>query len=273
MHSELISIICTVKNGEKTIIDTIKSVLSQTYTNWEFVIVDDGSKDKTIDILNNYSLLDKRIKVIFTGGIGRGRALNKAVNIAKGNYICNIDADDLMHPQKLKLQYDYMLQNPEYFLITTGSVLIYENEKPDWGIYDNKNLAVKEIDDSIFVDNQIGHSSIMMKRNVLIGLGCYDENRISQLDYELWLRAFCEKLKLGKVDYKLTAKRIHKKQSYENKKRVAYLYRNTILKINYIFKYNKKRYRVFIVVILFFLGLLPFSVRRNIRRVTKSIIF
>lgn len=271
LQAELVSVICTVKNGERTISETIESVLAQNYTNWEFVIVDDGSTDTTINILNRYSHLDKRIKVIQTGGIGRGSALNKAVENATGNYICNIDADDLMHPQKIQIHYEYMNQNKEYFLITTGSELIYEDAKPDWKIYDNDFSLVKEIGDSLFVDNQIGHSSVMMKREILIEIGCYDEGRKSQFDYELWLRAFCENLKLGKVDEKLTAKRIHKNQSYENKKRLTYLYRNTSLKINYILKYNKKKYRIFYAIILFILGLLPFKIRMVVRNIQKNI--
>src|SRR5699024_5738845 len=104
MNLELISIICTVRNGEKTISKTIDSILEQSYENWEFIIVDDGSTDKTIDILNEYKIKDKRIRVVSTGIIGRGKALNKAVSKANGNYLCNIDADDLMHPEKLSIQ-------------------------------------------------------------------------------------------------------------------------------------------------------------------------
>lgn len=75
--SKLISVICTVKNRGNTISQTIESVIKQSYMNWEFVIVDDGSTDNTEHILREYAKNEKRLKVHFSGGIGRGQALNK----------------------------------------------------------------------------------------------------------------------------------------------------------------------------------------------------
>src|SRR5690625_519263 len=99
-----ISIICTVKNGEKTIKETLKSVIDQTLKNWEFIIVDDGSEDNTLNILKTIEKTDARFKIVKTSGIGRGKALNLALHYSKGKYVANIDADDLMHPQKLSIQ-------------------------------------------------------------------------------------------------------------------------------------------------------------------------
>lgn len=267
MNTELISIICTVKNAEQTIAKTIESVINQSYKNWELIIVDDGSTDGTIEILKKYELTDERIVVIETEGIDRGRALNKAIQNTNGKYICNIDADDLIHPLKLEIQYNCMKEHPEYFLLSTESQIIYENETPEWSEINvnSKEFKIEKINNSIFFDNPIGHSSIMMKKDNLLQIGCYNEDRKSQLDYELWLRAYCNNLKLGKINEKLTAKRIHKNQSYENKKRLLYIYRNAKLKINYILKNDQKKRYILLAIILFILGLLPFKVRSIIR--------
>lgn len=267
----LFSIICTVKNGETTLTDTIDSVINQSLNSWEFIIVDDGSTDNTTEILLRYQKNDDRIKVISTKGVGRAKALNIAIKNAKGSYICNIDADDLFHPDKLKMQQQCIAENPDYFLIATESIIIQDQQKPIWQEYKSiNNIDIKEINHTILVKNQINHSSVVMKSDILKQLGGYNEKRKSQFDYELWLRAFMENKKLGKINYKLTAKRIHKKQSYENKKRIVYLYRSIKLQMDYIIKSKQKWYYLFIPPIRLILGLLPFRVRDFINKSLKK---
>ncbi|XBO89188.1 glycosyltransferase family A protein [Bacillus paranthracis] len=74
-----ITVICSVKNGEKTIGTTIESIIKQSFKEWEFIIVDDGSTDNTSQIIESYVQKDSRIKLFVSGGIGRGRALNLAI--------------------------------------------------------------------------------------------------------------------------------------------------------------------------------------------------
>src|SRR5699024_9515182 len=122
----LISVVCTVKNGNNTLIPTLESVLNQSYNNFEFIIVDDGSTDDTLDILERYQKNNKNIKIIKTEGIGRSRALNLAIRSAQGKYIANIDADDLWHPLKLEKQVDAVKDNLDYFLLATDTLIIYD---------------------------------------------------------------------------------------------------------------------------------------------------
>lgn len=113
---KLVSIITPVYNGEKYIEMAIKSVINQTYKNWEMIIVDDISNDQTITLVDNYSKLDKRIHYfILDEKGGASMARNKAIRSAKGEYIAFLDADDVWLKDKLKLQIEFMEKNNCYF--------------------------------------------------------------------------------------------------------------------------------------------------------------
>src|SRR5699024_6749162 len=165
----------------------------------------------------------------------------------------------------LSIQYKYIKKNPEYFLISSASEIIYEDDSPTWNNCDENLTSIYEIDESILIENPINHSSIIMKKKELINLGKYDEERASQFDYELWLRAFNNNKKMGSINCQLVAKRIHKNQSYENKKRLIYLYRSMNLQIKYIILHRKSKYLVIPPIRLIF-GLLPFKLRKKIHR-------
>lgn len=106
---KLVSIIVPVYNAEKFIDDTIKSILQQTYNNYELILVNDCSKDKTLEILKEYSKKDKRIKVIENKkNLGVALTRNNGIKEAKGEYICFIDADDKWDKDKLEKQAKFM---------------------------------------------------------------------------------------------------------------------------------------------------------------------
>jgi len=262
-----ISIICTVKNGEATIKDTIESVLAQTMRVWEFIIVDDGSDDQTLNIMQEYQRKDNRIKVIATSGIGRGKALNLSVDNAKGDYIINIDADDLMHPQKLEVQYNIMKVNQKYFLLSTNSHIIYTEDTIDWEEINAKNIKIQDVTRKNLIKNQVNHSSVMMRKDILVELGKYSEDRRSQFDYELWLRAGYMGYKIGKINRQLVAKRIHSEQSFESK-RLGHLSRSIKLQTSFILK-SKKVYLLVFPIGRIIMGILPFKARQKFNKIIK----
>lgn len=103
-------------NAEKYISESIESVLAQTYKNWELIVVDDCSKDGTIDVIKQYQMLDNRIKVIsLTCNTGVANARNVGMELAKGRYIAFLDSDDLWIDIKLEEQIIFMRQNQIYF--------------------------------------------------------------------------------------------------------------------------------------------------------------
>ncbi|WP_391207673.1 glycosyltransferase family 2 protein [Psychrobacillus sp. L4] len=268
MNKQLISVICTVKNAEQTISETIDSVINQTYENWEMIIVDDGSTDKTKYILEEYSRLDKRIKPHFSPGPGRGKALNKAIELSSGYYVANLDADDVFHPQKLEIQINTFNSDKSLFIVATKSIIIYNNDKAAWKKVKSDHHNFHIIGNEILKKNVLNHSSTMMIKSKLDGIGRYNQGRQSQLDYELWLRAHNKSLIIMRLDIALTAKRIHSNQSFENKKRIKYLFNSSTLQLKYILL-QKKYHLILLLPIRITLGLLPFHLRQKIRNQIK----
>jgi len=264
--NNLVSVICTVKNGENTLEETIKSVMKQTYKNFEFIIIDDGSTDETLNLLNTLKDKYSKLKIITTDGIGRSEALNLAINNSFGKYIANIDADDLWHPQKLEIQVEVLKKNPEYFLFSTKSILFYDNESPTWSNVDKFEYFLTDIDRKLLITDTISHPSVIMQKKKLKELGLYDIDRNAQIDYELWLRAFSKNYKMGKIELELVGKRIHKHQSYENKKRIKYIWSSANLQIDYLIRL-KKYHLIIFPIVKFLLGILPFKIRRKINNV------
>lgn len=125
----LISIITPNYNGEKFITQTIESVISQTYSNWEMIIVDDYSSDKSYEIALDYSKKDSRIKVIRNEtNLGAAISRNRAIDIAKGEYITFLDSDDLWEPKKLELQLHFMQDNNCDFSFTRYNLIDENNQ-------------------------------------------------------------------------------------------------------------------------------------------------
>lgn len=265
-----ISIICTVKNGEKTIEHTINSVLHQTFKDWEFVIVDDGSTDKTLEILEKFKKHYKQLRILKTNGIGRGKALNLAIKESRGKYIVNIDCDDLIHPRKLEIQYTlFEKYNLDYFILCTRFIIIYENQNISWEQikFQSSDILVEDITNKNLIKNQVDHSSVMMRKDILQSLGGYQETRRSQFDYELWLRAGFMGYKIGRINKYLVAKRIHVNQSFESK-RYGQLFRSILLQINYILKHKRIPLLIFPLGRLL-LGILPFKIRNKINKLIR----
>jgi glycosyltransferase involved in cell wall biosynthesis len=121
----LITVLMPVYNGEDYLRDSIESILSQTYLNFEFIIIDDGSTDSSLEIINSYAKQDKRIIVRKNEhNIGLAKSLNAGIKLAKGRYIARQDADDLSSADRLDIQLSYALSHPQVDLIGSNSYVI-----------------------------------------------------------------------------------------------------------------------------------------------------
>lgn len=140
--SPLVSIIMPVYNGEKTIKYSVASLLRQTYTNWICIIVDDGSTDATAKILD--TLHDSRFHVIrLKENRGRGYARDIALKHVQGKYLAYLDADDMIHHDKLKSQVDFLESNSDIQMVGCGCI-----------IYDEKNIARRACKGNSFVSSE-----------------------------------------------------------------------------------------------------------------------
>lgn len=123
-----VSVVMPVYNGEKFIEETINSILNQTFNNFEFIIVNDGSKDGTLKIIKKFK--DKRIRLIENKvNMGFVESVNVGIRNAKGKYIACSNADDLSHPKRIDVEYNYLESHPEIFLVGASAIFVDEKGK------------------------------------------------------------------------------------------------------------------------------------------------
>jgi glycosyltransferase involved in cell wall biosynthesis len=184
----MISVVMAVYNGEHFLPEAIDSVLSQTYKDFEFVIVDDGSRDASPDILARYAASDSRISIIRQENRGLPASLNRAIGCCRFDLIARMDSDDRMLPERLERQLNFIRQNPEIALACSYSYLINAQGKRI-GKSENKvdvEAGRKALDPRRFVD--IVHPTVLMRKQDVLGVGGYRENIRYAEDRDLWGR-------------------------------------------------------------------------------------
>lgn len=167
-------------NAQTYLKDAINSVLSQTYQEWELILVDDGSIDNSFEIAREFELQDKRIKV-FSDGENRNLAnrLNQIAKLASMRYLVRMDADDIMHPQRLQKQFEILENYPNIDVLGTNAYVIDENNLV-FGIRYKNQVGLSKVEHFI-------HPTIMGKKQWFLD-NPYDEKAIRIEDAELWYR-------------------------------------------------------------------------------------
>jgi glycosyltransferase involved in cell wall biosynthesis len=196
-----ISVVMSVYNGEKHLREAADSILNQTFTDFEFIIINDGSTDKTKKILESFS--DPRIRLFHHENIGLTKSLNRGLKNSKGDFIARMDADDISHPDRFYEQVAYLEQNPATGLLGTQYSVIDDNGK-EFGTVRNP-IKNPEIKDSLLINNTFCHGSVMFRKELLHIVGYYREKFSCVQDYDLWLR-FAEHTEVSNLDsvlYKL----------------------------------------------------------------------
>lgn len=177
---QLISIGLPFYNAEDFLADAINSILVQTYNNWELVLADDGSKDKSLEIAKKFEQQDNRIKVFHDGkNKGLGARLNELAALFNGEYIARMDADDIMHPQRLQRQFEILENHPNIDVLGTNAYVIDENNLV-FGIRYKNQVGLSKVEHFI-------HPTIMGKKQWFLD-NPYDEKAIRIEDAELWYR-------------------------------------------------------------------------------------
>jgi len=178
----LITVLMTTYNCGEYISQAIKSILNQTYKNFELLIIDDGSSDNTEEIVSKIS--DKRIKYFKRNHVGRSASLNYGLEIASNDLIALMDADDICHPQRIELQlknFDFK----ENTVLCTWSIY-FNNDKLKFDIRTPVNSS--EFKSKMALHSFICNSSVIFNRRLIIENGKYCEKLYNSEDYELWLR-------------------------------------------------------------------------------------
>ena len=212
----LVSVLMTAYNREKYIAEAIESVLASIYTNFELIIVDDCSKDKTVEIARSYEAEDSRLKVyVNEKNFGDYLNRNKAASYAKGKYLKYLDADDIIFPYGLKIMVDSMEMFPD---AGWGASSISDGDRP-------MPVAISPIE--IFKEHFLkrkyhfsrGPGSVIIRRTAFEEVGMFSGKRFVG-DQELWLKLSC-KFPMVKFQNDLSWDRVHvdQERNYENSDR------------------------------------------------------
>ena len=186
IDTPVISVVMSVYNGEKYLRESIESILNQTYKNFEFIIINDGSKDNSIDTLLEHQVRDPRIVVVNQNNVGLTRSLNRAIELSRCEYIARQDADDISLPTRLEKQLNYMVNHPEVAVIGCLGDVFNVNGVLRTGR--DPKYSRKGIKRHLASKNLFMHGSAMMRKSCLAKVGFYREFFRHSQDYDLWLR-------------------------------------------------------------------------------------
>lgn len=182
-----ISVVIPTYNRRELIVEAIESVLAQTYSDFEIIVVDDGSTDDTAERLRPYM---NRVQYVVQRNRGVAAARNAGIQLAQGEFICFLDSDDLWEPVKLEAQLRFTRDHPEYGLIST-EIMGFDAERKSAGqskakMYEIRNGMVLE---HLLFGNWIQTSTVMLRRSCLDEVGWFDED-VGQFgeDWLLWMR-------------------------------------------------------------------------------------
>jgi len=184
----MISVILPVYNGAETIRRAVDSILAQTYQDFEFIIINDGSTDATPQILKSYN--DARIQILPQENRGLVRSLNRGILASQGKYLARMDADDVALPERFEKQLNFLETHPTVAVLGTAARVIYGDGTEN---IRRRPLNTEAIRKNIIRICPFSHSSVMIRRAVLDKVGLYDTNkcgskRLLVEDYDLWVR-------------------------------------------------------------------------------------
>lgn len=210
-NSTKISVVMSVFNGENWLKYSIESILNQTFKDFEFIIVDDGSTDSSIDIINYFHSRDKRIRIIQKKNTSLADSLNIAINSAKSEWIARIDCDDKSDLKRLEKQYILALNVGKNFIIGTNCNLINSSGKiiSEYKYPEKHNRLKRNL---LNLDGFFPHSSVFFSVSAFQKLGGYRIHYERSQDYDLWLRSLSYEFKFLCIQEPLVFIRKHKNQ-------------------------------------------------------------
>ena len=184
----VVSVVMAVHNGERFLAEAVESILNQTFSDFEFLIIDDGSTDGSSAILSAYAARDARIRLISQPNQGLTRSLNAGIKLARGEYIARFDADDISLPQRFALQVSAFRSDLTLILIGSDVELITDD-----GLFlgargnatDHREIRKKLL---LGDGSALTHPAVMIRQSALKAIGGYDESFAVGQDLDLFLR-------------------------------------------------------------------------------------
>ena len=239
----VVSIVLPVYNAAATLTECIESIRAQNLQHFEVIVIDDGSVDASQSILRCWAEADKRVVLLRQEHRGIVAALNHGMQQARAPFIARMDADDVMHPARLQMQYEALSRDPGLDLVAAQVELFPVNKiqagYAEYIRWQNAVLSTKDISQEIYVESPFAHPTVMFRKSVVERLGAYREGDFPE-DYDLWLRLYHAGCRMKKLpvpllrwresDYR--ASRIDQRYSVEafDRLRAHYLVQDVRLK-------------------------------------------
>ena len=217
-----ISVIIPVYNGEDFIWEAIMSILSQSFREFECIIVDDASTDQSYQICQEYAKKDQRIR-LYKNDENKWISFtrNRLINLCVTNYIASQDCDDISVINRLELCFNFLEQNKDYGVVSWNNTIIDEG----WSII-GKRVYPSNIWKSILKKSPISQPSSMFRKDIFLKLGWYDQSLNYWEDYDLWLKMYSYGYKIYNLDEVILCYRIHNQQT--KSKQLKQTLKNTI---------------------------------------------
>ncbi len=187
MNNPKVSFLISAYNEEERIRKCLDSVINQNYPNIEIIIIDDGSIDNTVKVIENYISENSNIEINLIKNeenIGLTESLNKGIEYCSGKYIARLDADDISLSDRVKKQVAFLEKNKDFALVGSFNKKVYSDGKE---IINKPMLSPEKIKQNLIHSCQIAHSSMMIRTNILKKYK-YNENVATSEDYELYVR-------------------------------------------------------------------------------------
>lgn len=219
MNKPDISVILPFYNISEFLEEAIISVLNQTFSNFELILINDGSTDESLNLAKQFELSDSRVKIINQHNQGMAKALNRGIESAKANIIARMDGDDICHPQRFEKQFSMIITMPENSHVSSlvkpfSSTIISEGSERYFR-WLNSKITHEEILEGLFKESPIIHPSAMFTKKAYIDAGGYREYNGPE-DYDLWLNMALTSTTFKKYNETLLEYRIHKNNLSRN---------------------------------------------------------
>jgi glycosyltransferase involved in cell wall biosynthesis len=224
---KLVSVIIPAYNHQNYIVECIESVLNQTYTNIQLIVINDGSKDNTAEVVRNYINENNLVNIEFFSNHNQGlcKTLNFGIKKSKGDYIAILASDDSWLPRKIEEQISLLESNIAIGLVYSDAYIIGGNVKTTHKYSDYKPSIKKKFLNSIqnvnvykslLIENFVLASTVLMRKSVIDNIGDFDVNLLFE-DYDMWLR-ITKKYPISYIDQPLGYYRMHNSNMSNSKK-------------------------------------------------------
>lgn len=237
MDEPIVTVLMSVYNGERFLKEAIESILNQTFTDFEFLIINDGSTDESVKIIESFE--DSRIKLVNNEkNLKLIASLNKGIAIARGKYIARMDSDDISIPERLQKEVEFLETHEDYGLVGTYYTVIDGEGKEQYNVsYPSSNELIKLF---LSLNCPLAHGSIMGKTELFKRNQYGSKESYAVEDYELWTR-FAKETKIHNIPEYLFKYRIYGESYSDTKTQLMYAQTLALSKKQYI--NNKKEYK------------------------------